>query len=143
VAVTPLATGPNEGINPLLLAAPCSSGPCIQHGVDWQAAAGYIIYDFNDKLEFVARGEYFRDSDGARTGIRQSLGEVTFTVNYKIVNGLLWRFEYRHDESNASPFYTNRGTPASMQALVAEGLLSPVYTISGQDTIEGAMIYSF
>ncbi|HTY56746.1 MAG TPA: outer membrane beta-barrel protein [Candidatus Binataceae bacterium] len=143
VAVTPLATGANEGINPLLTNPPCPSGPCVRHGVDWQGAAGYIVYDFNDKLELVTRGEYFRDSDGVRTGIRQSLGEVTFTINYKMVNGLLWRLEYRHDESNASPFYTNRGTPASFATLVNEGLLSPVYTISGQDTIEGAFIYSF
>ena len=107
--------------------------------MDWQAADGYIIYDLNDKTELVARGEYFRDSDGVRTGIRQTLGEVTFTLNYKIANGLLGRLEYRHDESNASPFYTNRGTPVS---LLTPGI-GPVYTISGQDTLEGAVIYAF
>ena len=140
VAVSPLLTGPNEGANPLFF---LNGGP-VTHGVDWQGAAGYIIYDLNDKTEFVARGEYFRDSDGVRTGIRQSLGEVTLTLNYKIANGLLWRLEYRHDESNASPFYTNRGTPASLASLVTPlGPLAPVYTISGQDTMEGAVIYSF
>lgn len=143
VAVTPLPTGPNEGINPLLLLPGCPITKCVRHGVDWQGAAGYIIYDLNDKIELVGRGEYFRDSDGVRTGIRQSLGEVTLTLNYKIASGLLWRLEYRHDESNASPFYTNRGTPASFASLVNSGLLAPVYTISGQDTVEGAMIYSF
>ncbi len=143
VSVTPLPTGANEGINPLLLLPGCPINTCVRHGVDWQGAAGYIVYDLNDKIELAARGEYFRDSDGVRTGIRQTLGEVTLTLNYKIANGLLWRLEYRHDESNASPFYTNRGTPASFASLVNQGLYAPVYTISGQDTLEGAMIYSF
>jgi hypothetical protein len=139
VAVSPLLTGANEGVNPLFFLPGCPSSPCVRHGVDWQAADGYIIYDLTDKAQLVARGEYFRDSDGTRTGIRQTLGAVTFTLNYKIASGLLGRLEYRHDESNASPFFTNRGTPLS---LMAPGIGS-VYTISGQDTMEGAVIYSF
>jgi hypothetical protein len=139
VAVSPLLTGANQGVNPLFFLAGCPLGPCVRHGVDWQGAAGYLIYDLTDKAELVARGEFFRDSDGVRTGIRQSLAEMTFTLNYKVANGLLGRLEYRHDESNASPFLTNRGTPIS---LMGPGI-GPVYTISGQDTLEGAMIYSF
>ncbi len=135
VAVTPLLTGANQGVNPLYF---LGGGP-VTHGVDWQGAAGYMIYDLTDKAELVARGEFFRDSDGVRTGIRQTLAEMTLTLNYKVANGLLARLEYRHDESNASPFFTNRGTPIS---LMGPGI-GPVYTISGQDTMEGAMIYSF
>ena len=139
VAVSPLLTGANEGVNPLFFLPGCPTSQCVRHGVAWQGAAGYIIYDLTDKAELVARGEYFRDSDGVRTGIRQTLGEVTFTLNYKIASGLLGRLEYRHDESNASPFFTNRGTPVS---LLTPGI-GPVYTISGQDTLEGAVIYAF
>lgn len=143
VAVSPLALGANQGPNPLLELSGCPVTQCVRHGVDWQGGAGYIVYDLNDKIELVARGEYFRDSDGVASGLRQSLGEVTLTLNYKIANGLLWRLEYRHDESNESPFYTNRGTPAKFASLVDQGLVAPVYTISGQDTMQGAFIYSF
>ena len=41
--------------------------------------------------EFALRGQWFDDS--ARSGLRQTLGEFTGTVNYKVpkVNGLLAR----------------------------------------------------
>jgi Putative beta-barrel porin-2, OmpL-like. bbp2 len=111
-----------------------SLGSVIPHGVDWQGAAGYVIYDLNDKIEFATRGEYFRDSDGVRTGIRQTLGEITETLNYKVASGLLARFEYRHDESNARPFFSNTLNPATDL---------PFQTYSGQDTFEAAAIYAF
>ena len=72
-----------------------------------RGAAGYVVYDLNSQLEFAARGEWFRDSDGARSGLRQTLGEFTGTINYKVpkVNGLLARLEYRLDQSNQKPFF--------------------------------------
>lgn len=107
----------------------------IPHGVDWMAAAGYAVYDLNDKIEFAARGEMFRDSDGARTGLRQTLGEFTGTLNYKVTSGLLARLEYRHDESNAKPFFDNSSNPANA------GL--PFHTLAGQDTLGAYAIYAF
>ncbi len=141
VAVNPFLTGANENVNPLFF-APSGMVPgtrVITHGVDWQATAGYLIYDLNARTEFVLRGEYFRDSDGARTGLRQNLGEITFTTNYKLAEALLLRGEYRHDESSASPFFTGRPVPAN---LITPGI-GPIYTVSGQDTFLGAMIYTF
>jgi hypothetical protein len=112
----------------------------LNEGTDWQGAAGYVVYDLNDNIEFATRFEYFRDTAGARTGLRQSLFEVTETLNYKIpgVTGLLARLEYRHDASNAHPFYSN--DPLIPQA---GGGFLPSHTYSGQDTLLVAGIYQF
>ncbi len=112
----------------------------INQGTDWQGAAGYAVYDFNDNIEFASRFEYFRDSQGTRTGLRQTLFEFTETLNYKVplVNGLLARLEYRHDASNRNPFYSN--DPLIRQA---NGTFLPSHTYSGQDTVLAAAIYSF
>jgi hypothetical protein len=108
----------------------------------WNGFAGYLVYDLTDKLEFALRGEYFRDGSGSRTGIRQTLGEVTFTTSYKVAPGLLARAEYRHDESSANPFFGN--APVARAGAVfplAPGF--PTTTYAGQDTISGAAIYAF
>ena len=136
IAVAPVGTGVNAGPNPLL----ATGTTTLTHGTDWQALAQYIVYDLNDKLEFALRGEYFRDSDGARTGIRQSLWEGTFTTSYKLADGLTLRGEYRHDESSTKPFFTSSPTPP---AFLATGLYGPTLTHAGQDTFLGAAIYAF
>ncbi|HKV55517.1 MAG TPA: outer membrane beta-barrel protein [Candidatus Binataceae bacterium] len=117
----------------------------IPNTVSWTGTAGYIVYDWNDNLEFATRGEYFRDADGARSGMRQTLGEITETINYKIpaVNGLLARLEYRHDESGAKPFFSNE-TIASTPLTISEGVAGlPVHTYAGQDTFLVSAIYAF
>jgi hypothetical protein len=117
----------------------------IPNTVSWTGAAGYIVYDWNDNLEFATRGEWFRDSDGARSGLRQTLGEFTETINYKIpaVSGLLARLEYRHDESSAKPFFSNSVLP-STTANVAAGIAGlPAHTYAGQDTLLASAIYAF
>jgi Putative beta-barrel porin-2, OmpL-like. bbp2 len=113
------------------------TGAYLVENPSWASTAGYIVYDWTDNLELALRGEWFRDSDGARTGLRQTLAEVTGTVNYKIpyVSGLLARLEYRHDESSAKPFYTNAG----INPLTGV----PYQTIAGQDTVMAAAVYSF
>lgn len=142
VAVSPFLTGVNAGPNPIAVFPFFSKGvQVIPHGVDWQAFAGYGVYDWSDKLEFALRGEWFRDSDGVRTGLRQTLYEGTFTTGYKIADGLTLRGEYRHDESNRKPFYTNHPTPAAF--LTAGSPFGPTLTHSGQDTFLGALIYAF
>jgi hypothetical protein len=102
---------------------------------DWQGAAGYIIWDLTPTVEFATRGEYFRDSEGVRSGIRQSLGEITETLNYKVpaVTGLLARLELRYDESNAKPFLGSSVNPDTGLPL----------THAGQGTVMGSAIYSF
>jgi hypothetical protein len=137
IGVAPFLTGPNVPINPLVF---LGGGP-LTRDADWMAFAGYVVYDFNDKLQTAVRGEWFRDSQGVRTGIRQTLWEMTLTLNYKITDYLLLRAEYRHDESNTRPFYTNNlATPIMIGGAPAT---ANVRTRSGQDTLMSALIYTF
>ncbi|MBI1884482.1 MAG: porin [Chlamydiae bacterium] len=70
----------------------------------WQGFAGYVKYDFTDRLYLAIRGEWFSDEDGARTGTAQDLWEITATGAYMIVEGLWGRLEYRHDDSDTTSF---------------------------------------
>jgi len=128
----------NDLVTPIPVSqAGAAPSPFAVSNPTWSGDAGYIVYDYTDNLEFALRGEWFRDANGARTGLRQTLGEVTGTVNYKIpaVTGLLARLEYRHDESSAKPFFTNAG----INPLTG----SPYQTIAGQNTVIGDVVYSF
>jgi hypothetical protein len=128
----PYGTGPSQTLNDGTVTIPGS--------VSWTGAAGYIVYDYNDHIEFATRGEWFDDSNGARSGLRQTLGEITEDINYKVpqVTGLLARLEYRHDESSAAPFFGNSIAPAN-----TANFPNPDHTYSGQDTFMAAAIYSF
>ena len=117
----------------------------IPNQVSWTGAAGYIVYDLNDNVQLASRGEWFRDSDGSRSGLRQTLGEFTQTLTYKVpnVSGLIGRLEYRHDESGQKPFFSNELYPATA-ANVAAGIAGlPAHTYAGQDTLMADAIYSF
>ena len=91
----------------------------------WYGAAGYAIYNLTDKISLNLRAETMVDSDGTRTGVSQTAWELTPTVGYQITDGLLWRGEYRHDESNKQYF------------------MSGDHYARGQDTIETELIYGF
>jgi hypothetical protein len=100
----------------------------------WWGFAGYVAYDWTEKLRTALRGEFFRDADGARTlavgpGAPVSLWEITATVQYKIWRGLVGRVEYRHDQADEKVFKIR--TPG----LVPTG--------KSQDTITVALYYSF
>ena len=56
IAVTPF---PNSYGNAL------TGQTSVNQGTDWQGAAGYAVYDFNDNIEFASRFEWFRDSGGS------------------------------------------------------------------------------
>ena len=53
--------------------------------------------------------EWFKDRDGFSTGLPQDLKEVTLTGEYKMIEGLLARLEYRRDWSN-QPFFQRGST---------------------------------
>jgi hypothetical protein len=100
----------------------------------WWGYAGYVAYDWTEKLRTAFRGEFFRDADGARTlaiapGTPVSLWEITATVQYKIWKGLMGRLEFRHDDANRKVFKVR-----------APGL---VPTSQYQDTITVALDYLF
>lgn len=72
----------------------------------WTGGAAYFKYAFNSKLAFSPRFEVFNDKDGLRTGVAQTIKDISLTQEVKLVNNLITRFEYRRDFSNQK-FFTN------------------------------------
>ncbi|MBI2985923.1 MAG: porin [Deltaproteobacteria bacterium] len=77
----------------------------------WQGLAAIASYDWTERFNTAVRGEFFRDSDGVRTGgdllgthedVR--LGELTLTAAYKFTAKLLGRVEVRQDSANRRVF---------------------------------------
>ena len=58
----------------------------------------------NSTWAIIPRIEYFSDKDGFQTGVAQKVKEFTLTGEYKMVEGLLARLEYRRDWSD-QPFF--------------------------------------
>jgi hypothetical protein len=70
----------------------------------WNGFAGYATYQFSPKLAGTLRRELFNDGGGFRTGFAQQLTEETATVAYMPSGPLLFRIEYRLDNSNQPTF---------------------------------------
>src|SRR5712664_3734637 len=70
----------------------------------WYGLAGALHLQVNSHWSFTPRFEWFKDKDGFATGVAQDLKECTFTGEYKMVEGLLARLEYRRDWTN-QPFF--------------------------------------
>lgn len=75
----------------------------------WWGGAGIAKYDVNDLFSVALRYEYFKDTDGIRTGTAQKLQEVTLTPQFTLAKNLLLRPEYRHDWSNEQSFPGSSG----------------------------------
>ncbi len=73
----------------------------------WYGAAATGKYDVNDAWSVAARGEYFNDKDGARTGKEQKLKEITLAAEWRVASGLTLKPEYRHDWSDEKVFYNS------------------------------------
>jgi hypothetical protein len=76
----------------------------------WYGIAGAAKLQMNGKNALTPRLEWFKDRNGFETGQAQSLKEFTLTYEYRWVEGLLSRLEYRHDWSDKN-FYDRGGTP--------------------------------
>ena len=75
----------------------------------WYGVAGALHIQPNSKWGVTPRLEWFKDRDGFSTGLPQDLKEVTLTGEYKMIEGLLARLEYRRDWSN-QPFFQRGST---------------------------------
>jgi hypothetical protein len=69
--------------------------------------AVYARYQLKPKLAMAARAEYLSDRGGLFSGTTQALKETTFTLEYKLAEALLLRWEWRRDFSNQPYFYTS------------------------------------
>ncbi|MDX2032969.1 MAG: porin [Blastocatellia bacterium] len=88
----------------------------------WTGFAGYFKYAFNDHFAFSPRFEVFNDRDGLRTGVAQTVKDITLTQEVKLVNNLLTRIEFRRDFSNQKFFTNAAGAARSNQNTVIFGL---------------------
>jgi hypothetical protein len=73
----------------------------------WQGVAFAVHDQATAKQAVSGRFEYFTDPQGFETGTAQHLYEFTGTYEYKWVEGLLCRAEYRGDFSNVAFFHKN------------------------------------
>jgi len=104
----------------------------------WEGVAAYGIYNFTDSLSGCLRAEVFDDMNGARAygpaaghptggaGFASTYYELTPTLTYKITDGLFWRNEYRHDESDTKKVFAHQTAP-----------------VHGQDTLATELVYAF
>jgi hypothetical protein len=65
-----------------------------------------------DKWAFTPRLEWFDDPNGFSTGVVQTLKSFTMTGEYKMMEGLMWRGEYRRDWSDVA-YFERGGVPSS------------------------------
>ena len=80
------------------------------------------------RIALGVRGGVFRDERGSRSGTDQTLGEITGTLTFNLLEIAAFRVEYRHDFSSASDaFAGHRGLNRR----------------SGQDTLSFDLSYSF
>jgi Putative beta-barrel porin-2, OmpL-like. bbp2 len=90
----------------------------------WSGIAGYARLGVTDKLAFCLRGEYFADSDGARTRVAQKLKELTVTPEFKISSHLILRADLRVDWSDVESFEKKDGKTSKTQPT---GILNAIY----------------
>jgi hypothetical protein len=69
--------------------------------------AAYIQYQVTPKVALGARAEYMSDRGALFSGISQALKENTVTLDYKVSDGLLMRYEWRRDFSNQPSFLSD------------------------------------
>lgn len=84
--------------------------------------AGAAHYAFTSRFSATSRWEWYNDADGVNTGAVQKLKESTLTGEWKWMEGILTRVEYRRDWSDQYYFEEN-GTPSRHQSTFLVGLL--------------------
>lgn len=73
-------------------------------GAVWQGLSAIGSYNFTDRFTFSGRLGFFNDTDGARTGLKQTVWEWTATGKYLITQHLYALAEFRQDFSNHDAF---------------------------------------
>ena len=91
---------------------------------DWIAVAGAARFQLTDKIAVSPRLEYYYDKEGWATLQPQKLKEFTFTGEYKWVEGLLARVEYRRDWSDVAVFERGIGGTGKSQNTLLFGMVA-------------------
>jgi hypothetical protein len=107
----------------------CATTPVVVHCGDnllktWWGVEGAAHIQANSKSAVSLRYGYFDDPQGNQTGTVQELNEGTFTYEYKWVEGLLMRAEYRIDMSNKQYFNKLASQSSDQQQTVTVGFIA-------------------
>ena len=90
----------------------------------WQGVAFAAHGQTSAKQALTGRFEYFTDPDGFTTGTAQHLYEFTGTYEYKWLEGLLTRIEYRGDFSNVAFFHKDIAQMVDQQSTVTVAFIA-------------------
>jgi hypothetical protein len=90
----------------------------------WQGGAIAAHYQSKGKTAVALRYEYFKDPEGFTTGTAQNLNEGTFTYEYKWLEGLLTRVEFREDNSNVKFFHKDTNQWVNNQPTVTFAMIA-------------------
>ena len=94
----------------------------LNHWIGFAAAAHFQM---TKRIALSPRVEYYNDSSGFTTGTPQKLHEVTVTAEYKMLDGLLARAEFRHDGSNVPYFdHGSQSGVSQTQSTATIGLIA-------------------
>jgi hypothetical protein len=86
--------------------------------------AVYVRYEVTPKVAIATRAEYMSDRGALFSGISQALKENTVTLDYKVADGMLMRYEWRRDFSNQPTFLTDvQGVLSKEQNTATVGLV--------------------
>ena len=90
----------------------------------WMGFGLQPIFHLSDKFCLGARYEYFKDSDGARSGAVQALQTVSLVPTYCLSEGLVTRAEIRMDRSDEKVFVDKDGATDQQLQVAAEMVFS-------------------
>lgn len=90
----------------------------------WAGAAGYVRLSRLTGCALTLRGEVFDDRDGVRTGVGQTLAELTLTPEKRLNAHLLVRADLRLDHSNRDVFEKDAGTRDTQATILLNALYS-------------------
>jgi hypothetical protein len=64
------------------------------------------------RFALAARGAWWRDQGGSKSGLEQTLADATLTLEARFTQHASLRLEWRHDHSNRAFFLGGRGGPS-------------------------------
>jgi hypothetical protein len=90
----------------------------------WQGVAFAAREQVVGKTALAARFEYFNDPQGFMTSTKQQVDEFTATYEYKWLEGLLARLEYRRDWSTVASYHKGDSNLVDAQSTVTAGFVA-------------------
>jgi len=98
--------------------------PASDRSASWSGGAAYVRWQGGPPFALIARGEVFHDPDGVRTGLAQTLSEITLTPEWRVSPRFVLRADLRTDHSTRSAFPSSSGMKADQTTVLVNALAS-------------------